>query len=155
MKSPAICSVARRRQMASGPAVARYADRQSGAGVDEPSDAGQRGYYGGQNAGVSVVKAALAEGAKRRAEGQPKIEVKVPVAVNQPYVPPTIEKAVKQTNGWGGSGVERVLACPTTSATMHRRLDDMVEDVGELKTDLSSAQKDVVDAKVITDEVKA
>jgi putative chitinase len=35
-----------------------------------------------------------------------KVEVKVPVAVNQPYVPPTIEKAVKkQTNGWGWSGI--------------------------------------------------
>jgi muramidase (phage lysozyme) len=66
------------------------------------------GHYAGQNAGVSVsqVKAALAEVAKRHAEGQPKQTVEVPVAVNQPYVPPAIEKAVKkQTNGWGWSGI--------------------------------------------------
>jgi muramidase (phage lysozyme) len=67
-----------------------------------------KGHYAGQNAGVSVsqVKAALGEVARRHAEGQPKQTVEVPVAVNQPYVPPTIEKAVKkQTNGWGWSGV--------------------------------------------------
>jgi putative chitinase len=34
------------------------------------------------------------------------VEVKVPVAVDQPVVPTTIEKAVKkQTNGWGWSGI--------------------------------------------------
>jgi hypothetical protein len=67
-----------------------------------------KGHYAGQNAGVSVsqVKAALAEVARRHAEGQPKQTVEVPVAVNQPYVPPTIEKAVKkQTKGWGWSGI--------------------------------------------------
>jgi hypothetical protein len=67
-----------------------------------------KGHYAGQNAGVSVsqVKAALGEVARRHAEGQPKQTVEVPVAVNQPYVPPTIEKAVKkQTNGWGWSGI--------------------------------------------------
>jgi len=67
-----------------------------------------KGHYAGQNAGVSVsqVKAALAEVGRRHAEGQPKIEVPVPVAVDQPVVPETIDKAVKkQTNGWGWSGV--------------------------------------------------
>lgn len=67
-----------------------------------------KGHYAGQGTGVSVsqVKAALAEVARRHAEGQPKIEVRVPVAVDQPVVPKTIEKAVKkQTNGWGWSGV--------------------------------------------------
>lgn len=35
-----------------------------------------------------------------------KVEVKVPVAVNTPVVPETVDKAVKkQTNGWGWSGV--------------------------------------------------
>ena len=53
------------------------------------------------------VKAALAEVAKPHAEGQPKQTVEVPVAINQPYVPPTIEKAVKkQTNGWGWSSID-------------------------------------------------
>jgi putative chitinase len=34
------------------------------------------------------------------------VEVKVPVAVNQPVVPETVDKAVKkQTNGWGWSGI--------------------------------------------------
>jgi len=67
-----------------------------------------KGHYAGQNARVSVsqVKAALAEVGRRHAEGQPKIEVPVPVAVDQPVVPETIDKAVKkQTNGWGWSGV--------------------------------------------------
>lgn len=35
-----------------------------------------------------------------------KVEVRVPVAVNTPVVPETVDKAVKkQTNGWGWSGV--------------------------------------------------
>jgi putative chitinase len=35
-----------------------------------------------------------------------KVEVRVPVAVNQPVVPETVDKAVKkQTNGWGWSGI--------------------------------------------------
>ena len=61
-----------------------------------------KGHYAGQNAGVSVsqVKAALAEVAKRHAEGQPKIEVKVPV--EKPVVPETVDKEVKsKTNLWG------------------------------------------------------
>jgi len=53
-------------------------------------------------------------------------------------------------------GIERVLArADDQRATMHRRLDDVVDDVGGLKTDLASVQKDVADAKVITDEVRA
>jgi putative chitinase len=35
-----------------------------------------------------------------------KVEVRVPVAVNTPVVPESVEKAVKkQTNGWGWSGI--------------------------------------------------
>jgi muramidase (phage lysozyme) len=63
-----------------------------------------KGHYAGQNAGVSVsqVKAALAEVAKRHAEGQPRIEVKVPVPVDQPVVPEKIDNEVKKkTNLWG------------------------------------------------------
>lgn len=67
-----------------------------------------KGHYAGQGTGVSVsqVKAALAEVARRHAEGQPKIEVKVPVEVEKKVVPEAVEKAVtKQTNGWGWSGL--------------------------------------------------
>jgi len=63
-----------------------------------------KGHYAGQNAGVSVsqVKAALAEVAKRHAEGQPKVEVKVPVPVDAPVVPERIDNEVKkQTTLWG------------------------------------------------------
>lgn len=65
-----------------------------------------KGHYAGQNAGVSVsqVKVALGEVAKRHAEGQPKVEI--PVPVEKPVVPEAVEKAVtKQTNGWGWSGL--------------------------------------------------
>ncbi len=57
-----------------------------------------KGHYAGQNAGVSVsqVKAALAEVAKRHAEGQPK------VIVDTPYVPDRIDSEVKsKTTLWG------------------------------------------------------
>jgi len=67
-----------------------------------------KGHYEGQNAGVSVsqVKAALAEVARRHAEGQPKVIEKVPVTVETPVVPKEVDKAVKkQTNGWGWSGI--------------------------------------------------
>ena len=65
-----------------------------------------KGHYDGQRAGVSVsqVKAALAEVGRRHQQGQPKIEIKVPV--DKPVVPEAVEKAVtKQTNGWGWSGL--------------------------------------------------
>lgn len=39
-------------------------------------------------------------------------------------------------------------------ATVHRRLDDVIESVGELATELATMKADVVDSKVITDEVK-
>ncbi|WP_244483236.1 hypothetical protein [Mesorhizobium sp. 1M-11] len=67
-----------------------------------------KGHYEGQHAGVSVsmVKSALAEVAKRHAQGQPKVVEKVPVTVETPVVPVAVDKAVKkQTNGWGWSGV--------------------------------------------------
>jgi hypothetical protein len=65
-----------------------------------------KGAYSGQNAGVSVsqVKAALAEVAKRHAEGQPKVIVEkpVPVPVETPVVPVAVDHEVKKkTNLWG------------------------------------------------------
>lgn len=56
---------------------------------------------------VSSVRAdALKLAAQPTPENPTVVKVEVPVAVNQPYVPPTIEKAVKkQTNGWGWSGI--------------------------------------------------
>lgn len=61
-----------------------------------------KGHYAGQNAGVSVsqVKAALAEVAKRHAEGQPKVVEKVPVPVETPVVPKQIDKEVRQKTNW-------------------------------------------------------
>lgn len=62
------------------------------------------GHYAGQNAGVSVsqVKAALAEVARRHAEGQPKVVEKVPVTVETPVVPKEVDKEVKKKTGlWG------------------------------------------------------
>ncbi len=63
-----------------------------------------KGHYQGQNAGVSVsqVKAALAEVARRHAEGQPKVVEKVPVTVETPVVPVAVDKEVKKKTGlWG------------------------------------------------------
>jgi muramidase (phage lysozyme) len=63
-----------------------------------------KGHYQGQNAGVSVsqVKAALAEVARRHAEGQPKVIEKVPVTVETPVVPEAVDKQVKKKTGlWG------------------------------------------------------
>ncbi len=63
-----------------------------------------KGHYAGQNAGVSVsqVKAALAEVARRHAEGQPKVIEKVPVTVETPVVPEAVDKQVKKKTGlWG------------------------------------------------------
>lgn len=61
-----------------------------------------KGHYEGQNAGVSVsqVKAALAEVARRHAEGQPKVVEKVPVTVETPVVPKQIDKEVRQKTNW-------------------------------------------------------
>lgn len=83
-----------------------------------PTTEGQ-GHYEGQNAGVSLsqVKSALAEVSRRHREGQPKI--KVPVPVDVPVVPPTIDKEVKQKTTWltwlfgllglSGAGVSKFL----------------------------------------------
>ncbi|EXL09137.1 membrane protein [Aquamicrobium defluvii] len=63
-----------------------------------------KGYYSGQNASVSVmqVTAALSEVKRRHTEGQPKIEVPVPVEVERPVVPDTVETEVKKETGlWG------------------------------------------------------
>jgi len=67
-----------------------------------------KGHYAGQNAGVSVsqVKAALAEVARRHAEGQPKqtveVKVPVPVEVEKKVVPPAVDAEVKsKTTLWG------------------------------------------------------
>jgi muramidase (phage lysozyme) len=63
-----------------------------------------KGHYVGQNAGVSVsqVKAALAEVGRRHMQGQPKVEVKVPVEVEKKVVPPAVDAEVKKkTNLWG------------------------------------------------------
>ncbi|TDR34654.1 hypothetical protein [Aquamicrobium defluvii] len=61
-----------------------------------------KGYYSGQNASVSVmqVTAALSEVKRRHEAGQPKIEV--PVEVEKPVVPETVETKVKKETGlWG------------------------------------------------------
>lgn len=61
-----------------------------------------KGYYSGQNAAVSVmqVSAALSEVKRRHEAGQPKIEV--PVEVEKPVVPETVETEVKKETGlWG------------------------------------------------------
>ncbi|MER9706011.1 DUF1515 domain-containing protein [Mesorhizobium sp. M0204] len=39
-------------------------------------------------------------------------------------------------------------------AVVHRRVDDLVEQVGELNTEVATMKADVVDSKKITDEVK-
>lgn len=56
---------------------------------------------------VSSVRAdALKMAVQPPPENPTVVKVEVPVAVNQPYVPETVEKAVKkQTNGWGWSGI--------------------------------------------------
>lgn len=63
-----------------------------------------KGHYAGQHAGVSVsqVKNALAEVGRRHMQGQPKVEVKVPVPVDTPVVPEKIDREVKKkTSLWG------------------------------------------------------
>lgn len=72
---------------------------QEWASIPKPNG---KGHYAGQNAGVSVsmVKAALAEVSRRHTAGQPKIEV--PVEVEKPTVPTSVDKEVKKkTNLWG------------------------------------------------------
>lgn len=74
---------------------------QEWASIPKPNG---KGHYEGQNAGVSVsmVKAALAEVARRHAEGQPKVVEKVPVTVETPVVPKEVDKEVKKKTGlWG------------------------------------------------------
>ena len=63
-------------------------------------------HYEGQNAGVKLaeVKAALADVKRRHIEGQPEttaIEVPVPVPVDRPVVPSTVEKEVREKTNWG------------------------------------------------------
>lgn len=70
---------------------------QEWASIPKPNG---KGHYAGQNAGVSVsqVKAALAEVARRHAEGQPKWTVEV----ERQTVPPAVETEVKRkTSLWG------------------------------------------------------
>lgn len=38
-------------------------------------------------------------------------------------------------------------------ATMHRRIDDLVKDVSELKTNFEIVQSDVAESKAVTDDV--
>lgn len=63
-----------------------------------------KGFYSGQNASVSImqVSAALSEVKRRHTQGQPRIEVQVPVEVEKPVVPDTVETKVKKETGlWG------------------------------------------------------
>lgn len=57
-----------------------------------------RGYYGGQNAAVSVdrVRATLAEVRKRHVDEQPET-----VTIEKPVVPVKVEKEVQQKTNWG------------------------------------------------------
>lgn len=74
---------------------------QEWASIPKPNG---KGHYEGQNAGVSVsmVKAALAEVARRHAAGQPKVVEKVPVPIETPVVPKEVDKEVKKKTGlWG------------------------------------------------------
>lgn len=62
-----------------------------------------KGTYAGQRTGVTVdqVRSALADVRKRHAEGQPKVEVIVPV--DNPFVPPAVEQEVEKAerrNWW-------------------------------------------------------
>lgn len=63
-----------------------------------PTPAG-KGYYSGQHAAVKPdqVRAVLAHVRRRHAEGQPKIEV--PVPVEKPVVPPAVEQEVEKKSG--------------------------------------------------------
>lgn len=65
-----------------------------------PTVAG-KGYYGGQHAAVSTaqVRTVLAEVRSRHIEGQPET-VAIPVPVERPVVPVTVEQEVKQKSGW-------------------------------------------------------
>jgi len=63
-----------------------------------------KGNYDGQNAAIpaSRVRSTLAEVRKRHLEGQPveTVEVTVPVPVDKPVVPATVEKEVRQKSNW-------------------------------------------------------
>ena len=61
-----------------------------------------KGHYDGQNAAVPVsrVRAVLAEVKRRHAEGQPTETVTVPVPVDKPVVPSSVEKEVRQKTNW-------------------------------------------------------
>lgn len=39
-------------------------------------------------------------------------------------------------------------------AVVHRRMDDLVEDVGEMRTDMTAVKRDLADTKEVTDAVK-
>ena len=60
-------------------------------------------HYEGQNAGVTLaeVRAALAEVKRRHKEGQPVQKVEVPVPVDRPTVPESVEKEVRSKTNWG------------------------------------------------------
>lgn len=62
-----------------------------------------KGHYDGQNAAVPVsrVRAVLAEVKRRHAEGQPTETITVPVPVDRPVVPSSVEKEVRQKTNWG------------------------------------------------------
>lgn len=52
-------------------------------------------------------------------------------------------------------GIEKSIALADSQrATVHRRLDDVVENVAELSAELAGMKSDVKDSKAITDEVK-
>lgn len=59
-----------------------------------------KGYYSGQHAAVKPdqVRAVLAHVRRRHADGQPKVEV--PVPVEKPVVPPAVEQEVEQKTSW-------------------------------------------------------
>ncbi|MBZ9820172.1 DUF1515 family protein [Mesorhizobium sp. CA4] len=52
-------------------------------------------------------------------------------------------------------GIEKSIALADTQrATVHRRLDEMVSEVGDLRAEVATMKADVKDSKTITDEVK-
>lgn len=68
-----------------------------------------KGHYDGQNSSVSVaeVRKVLAEVKRRHKEGQPTkietvtVEVPVPVEIEKPVVPKSVENEVRQKTNWG------------------------------------------------------
>ncbi|WP_287099933.1 DUF1515 family protein [Mesorhizobium sp.] len=52
-------------------------------------------------------------------------------------------------------GIEKSIAAGDQHrAIVHRRVDDLVEQVGEISTEVATMKADVIDSKKITDEVK-